>query len=69
MTFLSTFAIAFVLALLALVLLNGYARHMGNPEGSDWRTMVVVALTAAAVVAGAVVVGWETFSLVRRLFG
>lgn len=63
MNLLVAFAIIFVLALIVLAPMDGYARHMGSPGPSDWVAMVVVAAIVGAAVTGVVAVLWEVAKL------
>lgn len=49
----------FTLTLLALVILiavDGYARHLGSPEPTDWKAMLLIAFFVGAAGAGIVTV-------------
>ena len=46
------FAVSFIIVLVVLLALDGYARHMGNPEPTDWMTILVVSALAGLVGAG-----------------
>jgi uncharacterized membrane protein len=43
------FVVCFIIALVILLVLDGYARHMGNPEPTDWVTVAVVAALAGLI--------------------
>lgn len=43
------FAVCFIFVLLFLLVLDGYGRHMGNPEPTDWTTIIVVSALAGLV--------------------
>lgn len=62
------FAIVFLLALVVLVLIDGYARHMGNPEPTDWKALLLIALALGAISAGVTAVALEIIKLAWGLF-
>lgn len=68
MNLLAAFAIIFVLALIVLLLLDGYGKHMGNPDRTDWKILLLVALAIGAIGAGVLGVAWETMAFVWGLF-
>lgn len=59
MSILVAFFVVTLVALAILVLLDGYARHMGNPDPTEWGPIVLVALAVGAIGAGAIAVLWE----------
>lgn len=46
------FAVCFIIVLVILLALDGYSRHLGNPEPTDWMTILVVSALAGLVGAG-----------------
>ena len=43
------FVVCFIIAFLVLAALAGYGRHMGNPEPTDWVTIIVISALAGLV--------------------
>ena len=68
MNLLAAFAAIFLLALVVLILLDGYGRHMGNPDPTDWKAILLIALAAGAIGAGGLGVAWEIIKFVWGLF-
>lgn len=68
MNLLAAFAAIFLLALVLLILMDGYGRHMGNTEPTDWKAVLLIALAVGAIGAGALGVVWEIIKFGWGLF-
>lgn len=68
MNLLVALVVVFLLALVVLVVIDGYARHMGNPEPTDWKTILLVALAIGAIAAGGLGVVSEIIRFAWGLF-
>ncbi|MBN9335630.1 hypothetical protein [Devosia sp.] len=61
------FVILFIIALAALVLLDGYAQYMGNPKPTSWLKLCLWAALIAIVVGGLLGVAADGFAAVQGL--
>lgn len=68
MHLLIAFPVMFVLFLLLLLFLVGYARHLGDASDTDWVTVMMIAIVLSAIATGAFAVVWEIAHLASGLF-